>query len=286
MARLSDYIKAAFSARPAGMFVSPNWVGLAAVGFLGLLSPGFWLLGAGLELGYLYLMSFNPRFRRLVDSTHVDTSQRQWQQKQEALVAQLDKLDQQKYRNLAGRCQGILEQQSSEAASAGLKAQGQGLSRLLWIYLRLLLTRQSIGRVLDESAGRDTDNRPMEEQIRRLKARLEGADLSEELRKSLTGQAEILQQRLEGHEQARQKLAFLDAEMTRIQEQVELIREQAVLMTDPMAVSQRIDQVAATLGDTTQWIHDQQQIYGQVEDLMAEPPPMLVGPKQAQAQGQ
>ena len=34
-----DHVRAAFNARPIGMFVPPNWVGLAAFGFLGLLNP-------------------------------------------------------------------------------------------------------------------------------------------------------------------------------------------------------------------------------------------------------
>ena len=48
-----DFITAAFNARPFGMFVAPNWIGLGAFGLLGLMDPGFWVLGAGLELGYL-----------------------------------------------------------------------------------------------------------------------------------------------------------------------------------------------------------------------------------------
>ena len=60
----------------------------------------------------------------------------------------------------------------------------------------------------------------------------------------------------------REKLVFLDAELVRIEEQVELIREQAVMASEPHAVSERIDQIAATLGGTQQWIRDQQQILG------------------------
>jgi hypothetical protein len=95
------------------------------------------------------------------------------------------------------------------------------------------------------------------------------------MRKSLTGQLEILQQRMQSQRDARQKLDFLDAELTRIQEQVELIREQAVFNTDPATVSQRIDQIAATLGGTQQWIREQQQLYGRMEDLLTEPPSVL-----------
>ena len=61
----------------------------------------------------------------------------------------------------------------------------------------------------------------------------------------------------------------------RIQEQVELIREQAALSTDPELLSQRIDQIAATLGGTAQWIRDQQQLSGAMENLVAEAPPLL-----------
>ena len=34
-----NYVVAAFNARPFGMFVAPNWVGLAAMGLLGIANP-------------------------------------------------------------------------------------------------------------------------------------------------------------------------------------------------------------------------------------------------------
>jgi hypothetical protein len=61
-----DYIKAAFNARPIGMFVAPNWVGLALFALLGWWNPAFLLIGAGLELAYLYALSTNKRFQRYV----------------------------------------------------------------------------------------------------------------------------------------------------------------------------------------------------------------------------
>jgi hypothetical protein len=128
-----------------------------------------------------------------------------------------------------------------------------------------------------ESGESREDSQQLEERLRGLEAQLKRADLGEELKRSLTGQAEILQQRLEKRKEAREKLAFMDAELVRIQEQVELVREQAVLAATPETVSQRIDQITATLGGTSQWIHEQQQIYGAVEDLLAEPPPLSVG---------
>jgi hypothetical protein len=271
-----DYICKAFNAQPIGMFVPPNWVGLGVFGLLGLLNPGFWVIGLGLELGYLSILGTNHRFQRFVAATQQLQTQQQWQIKVDALAKQLSSEDQQKYRNLETRCRTLLEQQLQfQTPSTGLQAQGEGLGRLLWVYLRLLITRQSITRIIRSSVGAPDKTGEIEERIGALQTQL-NVPLNEDLKKSLSGQIEILQQRLEKRGEAKQKLAFLDSELMRIQEQVELVREQAVLSADPQALSQRIDQVTATLGGTNQWIRDQQQIYGAVEDLMAEPPPLKV----------
>ena len=76
---LWDYIKTAFNARPMGMFIPPNWVGLGVLAFLGTLNPGFWIMGAGLELGYLLLLSTNPRFQRVVAGLRISQEQHQRQ---------------------------------------------------------------------------------------------------------------------------------------------------------------------------------------------------------------
>jgi hypothetical protein len=85
---------------------------------------------------------------------------------------------------------------------------------------------------------------------------------------------DILKQRLQQRADAERQLAFIDAELERIAQQVELIREQAALSTDPELLSRRIDEIAGTLGATGQWIRDQQKVYGAMEDLLSEPPPL------------
>ena len=273
--RFRDYVRAAFSARPIGMFVPPNWVGLAAFGMLGFLNPGFWIMGFGVELAYLAVLANNERFQRTVAASQQWATKKQWQNRIEELVRQLGDESRQRYRALEARCRSILDQQQRIAVlPSGLEAQGEGLSRLLWLYLRLLLTRQAIDRVLLESVGAGEDRERLEERILRLERQLGEKNLGEELRRSLAGQIDILKQRLQKRSEARDKLEFLEAELIRLQEQVELIREQAILSTDPQMVSTRIDQITATLDGTSQWIREQQQIYGATEDLLAEPPPV------------
>jgi hypothetical protein len=271
-----DYIRKAFNARPIGMFVPPNWIGLGIFAFLGVLNPGFWVIGLGLELGYLWSLGTNKRFQRFVGASQQLMTQRQWIAKLNERIQQLGKDDQDRYRALERRCRLILEQQQRlQESSPGLQAEEEGLSRLLGVYLRLLITRQAISPILREPDGAKNESADLEARIANLQSQLK-EQLTDDLRKSFAGQIEILQQRLERRREAKEKLAFLDAELMRIQEQVELVREQAVLSADPGTLSKRIDEVTATLGGTTQWISDQQKIYGAVEDLMSEPPPLQI----------
>lgn len=280
---LWDYVSAAFNARPAGMFVPPNWIGLGVFGLLGLLNPGFWIIGLGCELGYLGWLGTNPKFQNLVEGNRLLDAQRDWQSRLYKLILQLPPEDQQRYRALEARCQEILQHQARGAVLApGLQEQGTGLGRLVWIYMQLLLTREAIKKMIRE-ASKSSEEAQLERRVENLRKQLQEPSISEELRKSLSAQVEILQQRQEKKLEAVEKLAFLDAELTRIREQVELLREQAVLATDPETVSQRIDHVTTTLGSTNQWIRDQQKIYGAMEDLLENPPPLVVeGTKELQ----
>src|SRR5512139_887334 len=106
---LSDLIREAFSARPIGMFIPPNWVGIGVFALLGLLNPGFWVLGIGLELAYLGVLAHNQRFQRLVAAKKQWEGRRQWQSRIDELVSQLGPEGQRRYRALEVRCRSILE---------------------------------------------------------------------------------------------------------------------------------------------------------------------------------
>jgi hypothetical protein len=266
-----DYVAAAFNARPIGMFVAPNWIGLGAFALLGAMNPGFWVLGAGLELGYLMLLATNPRFQRLIAARPLSEASQQWNARIQKLLARLDAADRRAYDALAERARSIIGLQVHTGASTqdGLEAQADSLGRLSWMYLRLLVARRTIQQVIGTSDGED-----LQRKLERLQRQQSSGDLSDELRRSLEGQAEILAQRLQQRADAERQLAFIDAELERILQQIELIREQAALSTDPELLSRRIDEIAGTLGATGQWIREQQKVYGAMDDLLSEPPPL------------
>jgi hypothetical protein len=272
-AGFKDYLREAFNAKPWGMFVPPNWVALGAFGMLGVLNPGFWLIGAGLELAYLFSLTSNVRFRNVVDARLAGDVEENSKASVNTRVQALIPPDADRYRALEKRCQAVLAQQKAAGAVPELELQSEGLGRLAWIFLGLLTARQQLRNIMSDS-GND-----FSQKIHRLETQLQ-AEKDEALRQSLSGQLDILRQRADTQKEGRTKIAFLESELDRIEQQVELIREQALLASDPGALSRRIDEVGATLTGTSQWIRDQQKMTGEVAALIDEPPQMF--PKQTQ----
>lgn len=277
-----EYVTAAFNARPMGMFVAPNWVGLAAFGLLGIANPGFWVLGAGLELGYLLTLATSSRFQRAVSSRPLSAARAEWNTRITRLTSRLNRPDRERFSALSQRCASIIDLQTHGGAELpqGIEAQADSLGRLSWMFLRLLVARGTIVSVL---GGGEQDD-ALEERRETLQRQASDESAPADLRRSLSGQIEILEQRIQGRDEAAKKLAYIDAELARIEAQVELIRDQAALSTDPEILSRRIDEIAATLGGTGQWIRDQQSVYGAMEDLLTEPPPLAIDARAKEAE--
>jgi hypothetical protein len=190
------------------------------------------------------------------------------------MVRRLSDTDQARYVAFQSRCRAILEQFSQQDPSgSAVDVQSENLSKLIWVYLRLLIARRAMSRVLKEPTLGETQD--LQTRLAELKHRLGDSSIGEDLRRSLTSQAEILEQRVTQRREGREKLDFLEAEILRIQEQVELLREQAALSTDADGLSARLDEITGSLGGASQWISDQQKLYGSLDDLLEEPPPAI-----------
>lgn len=271
-ASFGGYLKAAFNARPFGMFIAPNWIGLAAFGLLGLSNPGFWLIGAGVELAYLFGLATNGRFQRAVGARATAGNDQEWKNRLDQMVRRLADTDQARYVAFVARCRAILDQfQQQDPSGATAAVQGENLGKLTWVYVRLLLARRAMSRVLKEPTLGET--REIEGRLTEVQARLKDPALHEDLRKSLSSQAEILEQRVTQRKEGREKLDFLEAEILRIQEQIDLLREQAALSTDAGGMSARLDEITGSLGGASQWLTEQQKMIGGLDDLLDEPPP-------------
>jgi hypothetical protein len=284
-AGLWSTMKAAFNARPLGMPVPPNWIALAAVALLGVRQPGFWFLGAGLELAYLAALGSSPRFRRSVAAADRSAAFDAGRARVDAALAALPEDDRRRYADLERQCSSVLDRQIGADADDRIDQEG-GLARLLWVFLRLLATRRAIEQALDEILWTELRDAPtpaasngdrgcalLESRLAELRRRLGDASLADDLRRSLEAQAEILGQRLANRREGLGKLDVLEAELVRIEEQIKLIKEQTSVASDAAAVSERIDQIAAGLSGTAQWAREQHRLYGST-DLLDEPPPV------------
>lgn len=275
--RFFKYVAAAFNAKPKGMFIPPNWVALAAIGLLSTLFPAVLLVGAGLELAYLFSLINSPRFRRYVDSRLDGHARQEWEDKIDRLVQALDHASQLRYRSLEQHCRRMVADPALGETAATRRSLSEALGQLTWVYLQLLVTRQASVRLVEEGQGGIRRHvEPLAERRAELVQRLEREGLDSDLRRSLQGQVDLLDQRIASQREARQKIEFIDAELARVEEQVNLVREQAVLAADPDAASRRIDAIQMTLGGTTQWIRDQRRLSGELADaLEGTPPPVL-----------
>ena len=160
-----------------------------------------------------------------------------------------------------------------QTPSQGLQAQGEGLGRLLWVYLRLLSTRQAINRIIRGAGGAPDESAGLEERIGQLQSRLQ-EPLTEDLRKSLTGQIEISAAATGKAARGKRKAGFPGCRAYPDPGTGGTCPRTGGPVRGSGNAFAENRSVTTTLGSTTQWISDQQKIYGAVEDLMSEPPPI------------
>lgn len=272
-----DYVKAAFNARPGGMFIPPNWIGLGAAALLGMVNPGFLVLGLGLEFGYLFAMSTSGRFQRLVDGKALLVVREKERQEAMAKVRRLNAESQRRLAKLQANCEAVLQSYAAgrwEEESL-LRQHGESMNRFVWLFFQLLLTREGILALVKEGKFSREARKKLESEIEDLQEQIQQPGISPDLVRSLEGKLAILQLRLQNLSEGEQKYQYVESELSRVEHQVELLREQALLQRDGNSLAAQIDSVGASLGETADWIRTQRSLFEATEDLAEEPPPLL-----------
>jgi len=266
MSSTRSYLAAAFSARPFGMPVPPNWFLLGAFGLLGaLLDPAFLLIGAGLEGLYLWALSRNPRFRATVDAE--SSGRTNWDARYRELADALDADALARQGTIEALAAEIVELLSRSGAHV---AQIGDVRQMAWLHLKLLAARASLMQVT-AAAGRESGHLP--EQERRLEARLGEQGADDELRRSLEQQLAVIRSRRAAHADAERRRELVEAELERLRQQVSLVREHALLATDEGSVAQSLDALSASLNEANRLLKDQRELFAGLDELGDEPPP-------------
>jgi hypothetical protein len=254
------------------MPVPPLWFGAAAFALLGaLLDPAFYVIGAGATAVCAGLIAGSPRFRRAVDAG----DQPPVRDEGAALLERLDPQDRDQQARIEGQCAEL--QRLLETANAGAQ-HIDGVWQLARLHLRLLAARAAADLVV---ADRDGES-GLARQIEELERRLSQPDLESDLREALDDQRQVLSKRLEMRKEAQRRLQVLDAELGRIRAQVALIREQALLTSDPAGIRRSVDALATFLDESNRWLRDQEQMFGDFDVLTDPFGPAQSGPHQWQ----
>lgn len=262
-----DYVKAAFhqKGRIAGLGSMPvNKMMLTAAIVLGIWNPGFWFLGVAGEALYLWLMASNKNYQKVVQGTRLSQQKVVWGEKQFQLLQSLDGPSRERYQRLVENCSSILkitggDLRDPEAMAKDLRV--SGLNKLLWMFIKLLSSRLRIEAIISR-----TSTAELEEEIQEVSQKMAAQPESSPLRRSLQGTLDIQKRRLDNLLRAEESLEVVKAELDRIEKQVALLKEEASVSSDPELVSIRLDGVMDSLSGTSQWMSEQDQLFGSLEE--------------------
>ena len=283
-----DYLKAAFYCKVDVLLLGHlalNKMVLAVFAVLGIANPGFWFLGAAAELIYLMGVGGNPRFQKVIDGERLLAAQEGWEGKVETAVERLSPPGRERYRKLLAKCRLILgmgDTLAGDSLGNVRDMRAQSLNQLLWIFLRLVGSREVIA-----DNVKTLDRKDLSADIERLGQRLAavGSDADGALARSLQGTLAIQKKRLENLDRAKSSLDVIDAELERIEQQVELIREESAVSSSPQFLSARLDAVTSTMDDTSRWMDKHADFFGSLT-ADKETSPAAVLPKLRQSEGQ
>ncbi len=232
------YLKAAFWAKVAFHAVGPipvNALALFGVGALGMVEPSLWLLGAGLETAYLFVVANSPRFRKVVDGQDLVAVREQEVKVEEDLEKALLSFDPalvERHRQVDRTIASVREHyRAQESDSALFESNLETLVKLSALHLQLAVAQ---GR-LDAA---ESASSPEGQQAKKatLERELASPQLPEALRESKRATLDLVERRLTNSQRRREQIAEIAANLERIETQVNLALDDASSKGAPAAV--------------------------------------------------
>ena len=270
-----DYVKAAFwkpvRSRVLGAMPLTQML-LVSCGLAGFFNPGFWLLGLAAVVAIVGGRSSSARFQKLLDAERIAARAESAEDGMQKAYERLQPASQSRYRALVLQCREILGMGGGIDERKVSDFRAGNLNQLLWLFLRLLSSREGVQDTLAR-----VDRRQLEAGIENAKTRVAATpDPEGPLARSLKATLEIQEKRLSNLDTATNNLAVIDAELERIEQQVRLVREESAVSGSPEALSARLDSVSSTLGETSKWMDQHAEIFSDMAspDFGATIPPV------------
>ncbi|MEP6960610.1 MAG: hypothetical protein ABI995_00925 [Acidobacteriota bacterium] len=275
VAGLGEYLKRAFLYR-WNLLV---FIGGVAAGALTPFPDAIIPLVMAGEIAYLGGLISLPRFREAIDAqVHKEATQpRNIQtsgssQSLTEIVNSLAPESRRRFETLRSRClemraiaRGVGGSRSSPTEDLSTPA----LDRLLWVFLRLLTSQQSLEQFL-----RSTSDTQIRARVDEAKAKLNAALTDERFKRSLQDSVAAQEMRLDNYLKAGANAEFVRLELDRIEAKIQALAESGVNRQDPDTLSSQIEGVAESVQSTETAMRELQQITGLV-DQMQEPPAIM-----------
>ena len=243
-------------------------------------------------LGWIYLPDM-PIFRNWVDkrgqaveSAAAQAEVAKFVKQRDALIASLTSASRSHYESLAAVCRDI------EAASADTPLTPDNpdddprlrkLDELMWTFLRLLSIEDSLKEFLETERREDLPGivKNAEAEVAQLSAEFDALkakgtsvavlDPKERLLDSKLERLDVLHKRQERIEQAQSNLELVVSEEERLEQQVKLIRADAIASKNADTLSARIDATVAHLDQTNKWISEMSDFRDMVGEMPDSP---------------
>jgi hypothetical protein len=281
-AGMADYLREAFFFRWNVLFFAG---GIAAAAMTPV-AAGLLPLVAAAELTYLAGLISIKRFRGAVDAK-VHAAGRTGDAAPAAppsLVTMLKGLPpdaHSRFERLHARClemraiaAGVRGAAGDQAGSAE-EIRTPGLDRLLWLFLRLLLSKAALDRFLQATNELEITRR-LEETRKSLAAAQAVPPESKDERviRSLQDNVANAELRIDNYGRAKKNAEFVTLELDRIEGKIQALAEIAVNRQDPDFISTQVDSAAESMRQTEKAVTELQHLTG-LADQLEEPPPIL-----------
>jgi hypothetical protein len=279
-AGMGDYLREAFLFRWNLLF----FLGGAAAAALTPVAPVLLPFVAAGEIAYLTGLVSIPRFRAAIDAkVHASGTDASGANGPKAppvslvtMLAGLPRDARTRFERLHARCvemRGIAAGVRGAAGDAGSaeEIRTPGLDRLLWLFLRLLLSKTALDRFLATMNEQEIVARQAE-----LKKNFDAAQAASDDRiaRSLQDSMASMELRLDNFNRAKKNAEFVSIELDRIEGKIQALAEMAVNRQDPDFLSSQVDSAADSMRQTEKAVSELQHLTG-LADQLEEPPAIL-----------
>lgn len=258
-------------------------------------------LVAAAELSYLAGLATMPRFQAAIDArAHAEERgsigqaappARDAASARDRIVEVLRSLSEDRrarFLRLRARCvemtriANAVRGETTDPSGASADLRQPALDRLLWVFLKLLLSDQAIARFLEAAdAGQILHTiGDLTDRIKKREGLVAETDRADDrILRSLHDSLATAQLRMDNITKAKSNAEFVAAELDRLENKIQAVTEMAVSHSDPDEMSSRIDAIAEGISQTEQTIRELQTITGMTA---ADETPSILGADIAQ----